>query len=30
MRIPRDTSIHYNTSLCPLPLINLGNLDSDW
>lgn len=30
MRVPRETSIHFTTSLCPLPLINLGNLDSDW
>jgi hypothetical protein len=27
MRIPKGWSIHYQTSLCPLPLINIGSLD---
>ena len=30
MRIHRGSAIHFTTSLCPLPLINLGNYDSDW
>lgn len=27
MRIARGCSVHYETSLCPLPLINIGSLD---
>lgn len=30
MRIARGCSVHYETSLCPLPLINIGSLDVDW
>jgi NAD+ kinase len=30
MRLPRNSEIRFETSLCPLPLINLGTLDSDW
>lgn len=30
MRVPRNTTVKFTTSLCPLPLINLGQLDSDW
>jgi hypothetical protein len=22
--------VHFQTSLCPLPLINIGSLDRDW
>ncbi|WIA28762.1 hypothetical protein OEZ86_011295 [Tetradesmus obliquus] len=30
MRIERGGSVHFQTSLCPLPLINIGSLDRDW
>lgn len=30
MRIPKNASILFTTSLCPLPVINMGNLDKDW
>jgi hypothetical protein len=26
----QDTTLRVTTSLCPLPMINLGTLDSDW
>jgi hypothetical protein len=27
MRIAKGYSVHFETSLCPLPLINIGSLD---
>lgn len=30
MRIARGGSVQFMTSLCPLPLINIGTLDTDW
>eukprot|EP00879_Flechtneria_rotunda_P031315 GHRR01034196.1.p1 GENE.GHRR01034196.1~~GHRR01034196.1.p1 ORF type:complete len:108 (-),score=2.71 GHRR01034196.1:1288-1611(-) len=30
MRIQRGSALHFQSSLCPLPLINVGTLDSDW
>lgn len=30
MRLPRGAAVHFTTSLCPLPLINMGTLDYDW
>lgn len=30
MRIAKGDSVHFETSLCPLPLINIGVLDTDW
>jgi NAD+ kinase len=30
MRIARGDSVAFSTSLCPLPLINIGAYDSDW
>jgi len=29
-RIPRGGAIRFLTSLCPVPLINKGSMDSDW
>ncbi|KAG2433044.1 hypothetical protein HXX76_008771 [Chlamydomonas incerta] len=30
MRVRRGTSIFFTTSLCPLPVISLGRMDTDW
>lgn len=30
MRVQRGGELVFRTSLCPLPLINLGRLDKDW
>lgn len=29
-RLVKGSSVHITTSLCPLPLVNMGKLDSDW
>lgn len=29
-RLVKGSSVHLTTSLCPLPLVNMGKLDSDW
>jgi len=30
MRMRRDCSLTVTTSLCPLPMVNIGTLDTDW
>ncbi|GLC37249.1 hypothetical protein PLESTB_001143800 [Pleodorina starrii] len=30
MRVRRGTSLFFTTSLCPLPIISLGPMDTDW
>jgi NAD+ kinase len=29
-RVHRGGAVRFRTSLCPLPLINKGGMDSDW
>jgi NAD+ kinase len=30
LRVPKESSVHFTTSLCPLPVINMNSLDVDW
>jgi NAD+ kinase len=30
LRVPKESNVHFTTSLCPLPVINMNTLDVDW